>query len=87
LPFTTTGIAATLMKGGRTVHTGFKLSVPLVDSSVSGLRQTLAEADEFRRASLILIDEVTMLPKIGHHCIDQVLRDLMGNKEPFEGKV
>jgi len=87
LPFATTGIAATLMNGGRTAHSGFKLPVPLIDTSVSGLRQTSPEADEFRQASLIIIDEVTMLPKDGLRCMDQILRDFMGNQDPFGGKV
>lgn len=37
LPFATTGIASTLLKGGRTVHSGFKLPVPLLDTSVSSI--------------------------------------------------
>ena len=28
LPFATTGLAALLMKGGRTVHSGFKVNIP-----------------------------------------------------------
>ncbi|XP_021964945.1 uncharacterized protein LOC110860200 [Folsomia candida] len=88
LPFATTGIAATLLKGGRTAHSGFKLEVPLSDTSVSGLRPSSKDADVLRQASLILIDEITMLSKHGLRCIDRLLREVMSCKEkPFGGKV
>ncbi|GBN42705.1 hypothetical protein AVEN_52569-1 [Araneus ventricosus] len=87
LPFATTGIAATLLKGGRTVHSGFKLPVPLLDTSVSSMRPTSPEADKLRQAVLIIIDEITMLTKEGLRCIDSLLRDLMNNDKPFGGKV
>jgi len=45
LPFATTGIAATLLKGGRTVHSGFKLPVPILDTSTSSMRPK-PEADK-----------------------------------------
>ncbi|GBM31756.1 hypothetical protein AVEN_56874-1 [Araneus ventricosus] len=41
LPFATTSIAATLLKGGETVHSGFKLPVPLLDTSVRQRDQLL----------------------------------------------
>ncbi|GBO28101.1 hypothetical protein AVEN_219900-1 [Araneus ventricosus] len=87
LPFATTGIAATLLKDGRTVHSGFKLPVPLLDTSVSSMRPTSPEADKLRQAVLIIIDEITMLKKDGLRCIDSLLRDLMNNDKPFGGKV
>ena len=87
LPFATTGIAATLMKGGRTVHSGFKLPVPLDETSVSKVKQDSPEADLFRKSILIIIDEVTMLPKHGYRCTDMILRELMKCDIPFGGKV
>ncbi|GBL73242.1 hypothetical protein AVEN_159297-1 [Araneus ventricosus] len=41
LPFPTTDKAATVLKGGRTIHSGFKLPVPLLDTSVSSMRPHL----------------------------------------------
>ncbi|XP_063794712.1 LOW QUALITY PROTEIN: uncharacterized protein LOC134949961 [Pseudophryne corroboree] len=92
LPFATTGIAATLLKGGCTVHSGFKLPVPLLHTSVSSLRLTSPEAQILRQAtliiiSLIIIDEITMLPKHGLRCIDTLLRDIMNINTPFGNKV
>ena len=87
LPFATTGIAATLLKGGRTVHSGFKLPVPLLDTSVSSMRLTSPEAEVLRQASLIIVDEITMLDKNGLRCIDKLLHEVTGNDQPFGGKV
>ena len=87
LPFATTGIAATLLKGGRTVHSGFKLPIPLNETSVSYIKHASREAENFRAASLIIIDEVTMLPKEGLRCIDAILRELLKVDKPFGGKV
>ncbi|GBM18561.1 hypothetical protein AVEN_47950-1 [Araneus ventricosus] len=55
LPFATTDIAATLLKGGRTVHSGFKLPVPLLNTSVSSMRSTFPKADKLRQAVLIIM--------------------------------
>lgn len=38
LPYATTGIAAPLLKGGRTVHSGFKLPIPIAETSTSRMR-------------------------------------------------
>ncbi|GBL82846.1 hypothetical protein AVEN_6545-1 [Araneus ventricosus] len=66
---------------------GFKLPVPLLDTSVSSMRSTSPEADKLRQAVLIIIDEITMLTKDGLRCIDSLLRDLMNKVKPFGGKV
>ena len=87
LPYAITGIAGTLLKGGRTVHCGFKRPVPLLDTSVSSMRPNSADAEVLRKASLIIIDEITMLPKHGLRCIDKLLRELMNTEKPFGGKV
>ncbi|GBN88629.1 hypothetical protein AVEN_186600-1 [Araneus ventricosus] len=66
---------------------GFKLPVPLLDTSVSSMRSTSPEGDKLRQAILIIIGEITMLTKDGLRCIDSLLRDLMNNDKPFGGKV
>ncbi len=45
LPLATTGTAATLLKGECTVHSGLKLPVPLIETSVSFIRLTSPEAE------------------------------------------
>ncbi|GBM36696.1 hypothetical protein AVEN_221963-1 [Araneus ventricosus] len=75
-----------MLKGGRSVNSGFKLPVPLLDTSVLSMRLTSPEADKSRQAVLIIIDEIAMLTKDGLRCIDSLLRDLMNNDKPFGGK-
>ncbi|GBN53294.1 hypothetical protein AVEN_107381-1 [Araneus ventricosus] len=87
LPFATTSIAATLLKDGRTVHSVFKLPVPLLDTTVLSMRPTCPGAYKLRQEVLIIIDEITMLAKDDLRCIDSLLRDLMNNDKPFGGKV
>lgn len=87
LAFASTGIAATLMKNGRTIHSGFKLPVPLNETSVSKMKQTSLKAHSLREASLLIMDEITMIPKDGLRCIDRLLREIMQNANtPFGGK-
>ena len=52
-----------------------------LDTSVSSLRSNSQDA------VLIIIDEITMLTKHGLKCIDNVLKEIMINQQPFGGKV
>ena len=60
------GIASTLLIGGRTLHNVFKLPIP-VNSSIGRY---------INSASLILIDEISMCPVHVLKIIDRLLRDL-----------
>lgn len=89
LPFsiTHTGIAAQLLSNGRTVHSGFRLPVPTIDTSTSAMCLRSVEANNLRNAQLIVIDEASMLTKHGLRCIDNILRDITQVKDvPFGGK-
>jgi hypothetical protein len=48
LPFTTTGIVADLLKGGRTEHSEFKLQILVLETSVSSMKMTSNEAQKLR---------------------------------------
>ncbi|XP_024871388.1 uncharacterized protein LOC112454320 [Temnothorax curvispinosus] len=87
LPCASTGIAATLLKGGRTYHSLFQLSIPIYDSAKSNIRGNSKAARELISAKLIIWDEVSMT--IGHAltAVDKLLKDLMKNSQPFGGKV
>ncbi|KAG8227508.1 hypothetical protein J437_LFUL002397 [Ladona fulva] len=84
LPFATTGIAATNLRGGLTVHKGFGLSVILNETSISYIKRNSNEADKLRKACILIVDEITMLTKEGLRCIDTLLRELMGNGNHLE---
>jgi hypothetical protein len=87
LPVASTGIAANLLEGGRTYHSQFKLPVPLLDTSVSSMRLTSAEAELIKRAKLLIWDESTMAPSLALKAVDRLLKEIMKCTKPFGGKV
>ena len=82
-----TGIAAWNMENGRTAHSRFKLPIPLLDDSVCGVKLQTSEAEVIRQAKLILWDEVFNINKLCLEITERFLRDLMGNKLLWRGKV
>ncbi|CAF3394559.1 unnamed protein product [Rotaria sp. Silwood2] len=56
------GIAASLLPEGRTVHSRFKLPVPILETSTSSIRSNSKEADEIRRTQVFIWDEAPMAP-------------------------
>lgn len=82
-----TGIAATLLSGGRTVHNLFKLPVPILDTSVCNVSPISLHADYLRSVQLFLIDEASMVPANALKAIDAMLQDITGVQVPFGGKV
>ncbi|XP_024875952.1 ATP-dependent DNA helicase RRM3-like, partial [Temnothorax curvispinosus] len=87
IPCASTGIAATLLKGGKTYHSLFKLSIPIDDGAKSNIRGNSQAARELISAKLIIWDEVSMT--VGHAltAVDKLFKDLMKNPRPFGGKV
>ena len=51
------------------------------------MRPTSAEAKVLREASLIIWDEISMSLKLALGCVDCLLQQVMGNNQPFGGKV
>lgn len=86
LPVAWTGIAATLLEGGRTAHSIFKLPIPMLENSVSSLRPNSTEADNLRKAHLIVWDEVSMVPRLAITVVNKLLQDIMQSQELFGGK-
>ena len=82
-----TGIAATLLKGGRTCHSRFRLPVPIVENSTSGVKPNSAEGASLRAAKVIILDEGPMAPLLALNVIERTLRDVTNDERPFGGKV
>ena len=57
-----TGIAATLLHGGHTVHSLFKLPVPLLDTTTCNVKPTIKHAKTLRSMTMFIIDEDSMIP-------------------------
>lgn len=89
LPCAYSGIAASLLDGGRTLHNQFKLPINLHETSTSGITANSAKAQVIRQASLLIIDEISMCPLLALKTIDRFLRDiadLSNRNNPFGGK-
>ena len=84
--FATTGIAADLLKGGRTIHSGFKIPLSAVETSVSSMKIPSFDSNKLRDACLIIIDEASMLSSHSLRIIDKLLKEIMNDDRPFGGK-
>jgi hypothetical protein len=82
-----TGIAATLLTGGRTVHNLFKLPVPILDTSVCSVTPTSEYAEFLRSVAVFIIDEASMVPVHALAAINRMMKDITKSDVPFGGKV
>ena len=86
------GIAALLLDGGRTVHSRFKLPVPLpLEGAVANISASSGLAQLLRNTDLLIWDEAPNAPRPAFDTVDRCLRDLLGdlpsrsNNLPFGG--
>ncbi|CAF4341595.1 unnamed protein product [Rotaria sp. Silwood2] len=82
-----TGIAASLLPEGRTVHSRFKLPVPILETSTSSIRPNSQEAEEIRKTQVFIWDEAPMAPCYALNAVDILLRDIMNIDAPLGGKI
>ena len=88
VPCAWSGLAATLLPGGRTCHSTFGLPVPLPPAEVSlTVTARSGRGAVLQSAVLILWDECSMAPAVAVDAVDRHLRDLCFCDEPFGGKV
>ncbi|PIA60482.1 hypothetical protein AQUCO_00300169v1 [Aquilegia coerulea] len=80
-----TGIASLLLTGGRTAHSTFKIPFEVLDDSVCSVTKQTIHAELFKRAKLIIWDEVPMQHRLCVEAVDRTLRDIREIKEPFGG--
>ena len=88
LPCAWSGIAATLLPGGKTCHGTFGFPVPLPSAEVpSSITWQSGRAAVLRQAALIIWDEAPMSPSEAVDGADALLQDLCEDARPFGGKV
>ena len=75
------------MTEGRTVHSLFKLPVPVVDTSSCNVSPTSEHANVLRNQNMFIIDEASMIPTHALNAIDRCLQHITRNNECFGGKV
>ena len=81
------GIVATLLLGECTVHSLFKMPVPLLETSTCNVAPTSKVADMLRAQSLFIIDEALMLSLHAFNALDNMLRGITGTDMILGGKV
>lgn len=80
------GIAATLMKGGKTFHSIFKLPIPLIETNVCNILPN-SDQGNIRRVKAFIIDKASMIPAYALNAIDNCLRNIMNSSRIFGGKL
>ena len=82
-----TGIAATLLQGGRTFNSRFKYKINADAADSCNISKGTGLAKLIKRAKIIVWDEAPMSDKILLEALDRLLQDLMDSNEPFGGKI
>lgn len=81
------GIAATLLEGGRTAHTAFKLPLNLihVQTPLCNISKQSNMAKVLQDCKLIVWDESTMAHKGGFEALSRTLQDIRNNNKVMGG--
>jgi ATP-dependent DNA helicase PIF1 len=83
----TSGIAASIMPGGRTAHSVFKIPIKISDGIICKFSKQSDTTDLLHRVALIIWDEVAMTKRQYVETFDRSLYNIMGCELPFGGKV
>ncbi|XP_044585994.1 uncharacterized protein LOC123266031 [Cotesia glomerata] len=82
-----TGIAATLLPNGKTVHKTFGLPVPMFSDSSSHIKPNSKQGQYLKETNVFIWDEAPMAPRYALEIIDRTLQHIMNNNIPFGGKL
>lgn len=91
LPVAGSGIAATLLPGGRTAHSRFHIPLKLDQYSIAGIKHGTDIAELMHQTDLIIWDEAPMTHRHAFEAVDRCLRDIMAAvdlqnaRKPFGG--
>ncbi|XP_074323398.1 uncharacterized protein LOC141660318 [Apium graveolens] len=86
LPVAGSEIAATLLPGGRTTHSRFKIPHKLDQSSIAGIKYGTNIAELMQHTSLIIWDEAPMQHRYVFEAVDRSLRDILATVDVERGK-
>jgi hypothetical protein len=81
------GIAASIMPGGLTAHSVFKIPIKISDGSICKFSKQCDTFDLLHRVALIIWDEVAMTKRQSVETLDRSLQHIMGCKLTFGGKM
>jgi len=84
-------IAALLIPGGRTTHSGFRIPTNIIDESTCEIKQRTHLAELLKKTSVIIWDQTPMANRNCFEALDKSLRDILrftnqnSNEKPFGG--
>ncbi|XP_009803341.1 uncharacterized protein [Nicotiana sylvestris] len=87
LTTTTSGVAASILPGGRTVHSRFKFPINIDEKFSCNISKQSSLASLIRDAKFIVWDEVSMAKKNMIEALDSLVKDIMNTNVLFGGKV
>ncbi|GFR57678.1 ATP-dependent DNA helicase pif1 [Elysia marginata] len=79
------GIAATLLTHGRTLHSRCKVPLNINETFMCSISLEEAIGILFQKADLLITDEISMGHKHVFEAIDRTMQDLRKNTSPFGG--
>ena len=79
------GVAAILLKGGRTAHSTFKIPIPCGPKNRCNLAGHTDLVKKMKEVDLIVWDEVLMCDRNCIEAVDRTLQDLRNNRYRFGG--
>ena len=82
-----TGIAATLLPKGRTVHNIFGLPVPLLGDSSSNITVESSKGGYLKNFYVLIWDEAPMAPRCALSIMNKLLQQIMQNNTLIGGKI
>ncbi|XP_022862082.1 uncharacterized protein LOC111382368 [Olea europaea var. sylvestris] len=81
------GVATSLLPGGRTAHSRFKISLEKVGEINCSISKQSALGTLLKMCRLIIWDEAPMVNRCAEESVDKMLRDITDCKLPFGEKV
>ena len=80
-------IAATLLTGGRTLHSTFKVPLDLhaMDVPICSIKKGTALCKVIQEGKAIVVDEALMTNKLAFEALDRTLKELMSNSHSMGG--
>ena len=87
LATTSSGVSASLLPGGRTAHSRFKIPLETVGEVICSVSKQSALGTLLKMSTLILWDEAPMVNRCAVEAVDKMLRDITDCNLPFGGKV
>nr|KYP34780.1 Uncharacterized protein 030L family [Cajanus cajan] len=87
LATTSSGIVVTLLPGGRTAHSRFKIPINVEADSFCFISKQSDLAKLIREITTIIWDEAPMTNRYAFEALDRSLKDILDCNAPFGGKI